>query len=363
MITVDNFNLYYNTEHLRTPKPKTYGEVIQRIDAIHCRLFYNIISSPDCRYEKNFSEGRLQPHYKNMSAEDRFKNIFAESIMHANPKSFFINKLNVQPTDCEDIKSVSFTHCDYRELQRHFDARNSEYGICFFHDFLQNNGIRPVVYLHRNHPDLIKQIVFNSPHLVEVSTKKYDMSWENEWRIKNNLSFVQSDIAFVIVPQERHSFYVDWFQDQNGFEEVQVLSANVFKSPVDHLLFYPRQDDNSWRQIGIFPDENGNGLKIDAEDFDDLTTLEKKQFSRQNSQNLDRFCKNTIISAYEYAITSRYLRFMEKICHTDGSTALFEEYQLVRDNRTEPEDAQRDMVKDLYGKLFNFHPPAWLDHI
>jgi len=359
MIAVKNNNLFYNTEHLRTSKPKSFDEVLERIDSIECQLFYNIISSPDCRYEKKFAEGRIQEHYKHLSAEERFKNIFAESTMYANPKSYFVNKLNVAPKDCDDIKSVSFTHCDYKDLKSHFDARGSEYGICFFHDFLQNNGIRPVEYLHLNSPDLQKQLVFNSPHLIEVSSAMYDMSWEKEWRIKNNINFTQNDIAFVIVPGDRHSYYVEWFREQDDFQEVQILSSNIFKSPVDHLIQYPQQDDNNWRQIGIFPDQNGNGLKIDADEFNNLTKAERIKFAKLHEGDLNRFAKNTIISAYEFALTTRYLRFTSKISGA-GSNPLFNESKLILENRTEPEDAQRDLVKNLFGKLFEFRPPAWL---
>ena len=209
MITVDSYNLYYNTQHLLSPKPQSYEEIIKRLIPLECKLFYNIISSPSCRYEKRFAENRISNHFKNMDAESRFKNIFKEKKIYANPKGFFVNKLvSVQPKDCNEIKSVRFTLCDYKDLPKHFDARDSEYGICFFHDFLQNRGLRPVEYLNEIDIEKSKKLVFNSPHLLEVCSESYNMKWENEWRIGNDLDFTEDDIAFVIVPFNRHA--ISW---------------------------------------------------------------------------------------------------------------------------------------------------------
>jgi hypothetical protein len=357
MITVDNYNLYYDTEHLLTPKPKTYEAVINRLDPIECKLFYNIISSPDCRYEKKFSEGRIKDHYKNLDAESRFKNIFTEKVLYANPKSYFVNKLNVIPKYCDEIKSVSFTFSDYKDLPKHFDARNSDFGICFFHDFLQNKGLRPVEYLNENDYERNKKLVFNSPHLIEIYSDKYDMRWENEWRINTDLNFTQEDIAFVIVPQERHEYFVGWFMDSDDFQEIQILTSNTYKSYVDHLIYYPQQKDNNWNQVAIFRDgPYDRGFKVSPEDFNGLSKKAKSDFLTENTKELNCFIKNTILLNYELGYTNRFIKFKNKIANIGNLGRLFQDYTNVESNSEEPIDAQRDLIIGLYERLYQKYP-------
>lgn len=358
MITVDNYNLYYNTDHLLSPKPRTYEEIIERLDGLDCNLFYNIISSPNCRYESNYSEGRIKDHYKNLYAEDRFKNIFKEKIIYANPKSFFVNKLNILPKNCDEIKSVSFTLSDYKDIPKHFLARDSEYGICFFHDFLQNNGLRPVEYLNLNEKERNKKLVFNSPHLIEVYSDNYDMRWENEWRLNFDLHFTLEDIAFVIVPQDRHHHFVDWFIENEDFQDIQILSSNTFKSYVDQLIFYPQQSDNNWNQVEIFRNPYGKGFKVSPDEFNDLSDITKQKFSNLKKKELECFIKNTILLSYEYAFTNRFVKFRDKIANTSGLGALFEDYPNIVANIEEPIDAQRDLIIELFEQLYKINPPT-----
>jgi len=355
MITIDNYNLYYNTEHLLLPNPKTYMEVLDRLDSIECKLLYNIISSPTCRYETGFSEGRINEHYRQMDAESRFKNIFIEKVLYANPKSYFVNKLNIQARDCEEIKSVSFTLSDYKDLPRHFAARGSDYGICFFHDFLQNNGLRPVVYLNDKEEEDKKQLVFNSPHLLEVYSEIYDMRWENEWRISHNLTFSEEDIAFVIVPPDKHSYFVDWFCKNDDFSEIQVISSNTFRSYVDHLILFPQQIDNNWDGIEIHRNQYGKGFKVYPDYFNGLTNEEKTMFGRKYHRELNCLTKNTILSNYEYAYTNRFLRFRRKIRDQNTIDSLFPDYAQILSNFDEPYDTQRNLIIALYeGLIYEF---------
>lgn len=356
MITIEGYNLYYNTNHILEPKPKTYKDVINRLENIECKLFYNIISSPTCRYEKNFSKGRIKEHYKKMDAKSRFENIFNEKIIYANPKSFFVNKLNSPPLECDEIKSVSFTLSDYQEIPKHFEARDSEYGICFFHDFLQNKGIRPVEYLNQNDIERNKKLVFNSPHLIEVITSNYDMRWEKEWRIYSDLNFTQEDIAFVIVPPEEHDYFVNWFSESNDFQEIIILSSNTFKSYIDHLIQYPQLTNNSWDQVEILRDPYGSGLKIDPEEFNTLDYTSKQAFSLEFGKELKCFAKNTILLSYEYAYVNRFKRFRDKLQDIKGLGDLFKDYQFIDENIDEPEDAERDLVIGLFGDLYMKYP-------
>lgn len=356
MIKVDHYNLNYNTAHLNSPKPKTYNQVLDRLKSLECKLFYNIISSPNCRYETKFSENRIKDHYRNFNAEDRFKNIFSEKILYSNPKSYFVNKLNIHPKDCDEIKSVSFTLSDYLDIPKHFEARGSEFGICFLHDFLQNKGLRPVQYLNESDNNKIKQLVLNSPHLIEVYSKSYDMRWESEWRINKNLEFTQGDIAFVIVPYDRFEYFINWFSDSNDFDEIKVISSNVFKSYVDFLIQYPQQSDNNWRQVEIFGTPDEKGFKVSPEEFNELPDIEKFHFECENLEELQCLSKNTLLDAYESVYINRYLNFRNLIKDVNEVSNLFQEYHYINENMGEPEDANRDLIKSLYQKLFSKYP-------
>ncbi len=356
MINIEGYNLIYNTEHLNSAKPTKYNEVVERLEYLECKLFYNIISSPDCRYEKRFSKDRIKDHYKSLDAESRFKNIFHEKILYANPKSYFVNKLNILPKDCNEIKSVSFGLIDYIDVPKHFEARGSEFGICFLHDFLQNNGLRPVEYLNESDNAKIQKLVLNSPHLIEVYSNAYDMRWENEWRINKDLQFHQQDVAFVIVPHERLEYFIDWFSENEDFDEIKVLSSNVFKSYVDFLIQYPQQSDNNWHQVEAFGSHEERGLKLSPETFNKLTTTEKIEFQKENLLELQCLVKNTLLDAYEAVYIGRYLKFRSLIKDIGNFTHLFQQYENIKENKDEPEDASRDLIKGLYGSLFSKFP-------
>jgi hypothetical protein len=356
MIKIEGYNLTYNTDHLNSPKPTTYNQVVERLESLECKLFYNIISSPDCRYEKKFSENRIKDHYKNLDAESRFKNIFDEKVLYANPKSYFVNKLNILPKDCNDIKSVSFSLSDYLDVPSHFFARGSEFGICFLHDFLQNNGLRPVEYLNESDDIKIQKLVLNSPHLIEVFNSAYDMRWENEWRINKDLKFDQKDIAFVIVPPDRLEYFIEWFSEIEDFDEIKVLSSNVFKSYVDFLIQYPQQSDNNWHQVEAFGSHEERGLKLSPECFNDLSLSEKLEFQNENLLELQCLAKNTLLDAYESVYIGRYLKFRSLINGVENLTNLFQEYKNIQENKDEPEDASRDLIKGLFGDLFRKFP-------
>lgn len=244
------------------------------------------------------------------------------------------------------------------EIPRHFDARGSEYGICFFHDFLQNKGIRPVEYLNQNNDDRKKKLVFNSPHLIEVCTAKYNMSWENEWRVSSDLNFTQNDIAFVIVPPSEHNYFVNWFSESDDFQDIIILSSNTFKSHIDHLIQYPQQINNNWSQVEILRGSNGCGLKICPEIFNSLARDSKQKFAKQFDKELKCFAKNTILLSYDYAFMNRFKKFKDKIKNLSDLGNLFEDYHFVDENIDEPEDAQRDLIIGLLGELYQQYPVA-----
>jgi hypothetical protein len=110
-----------------------------------------------------------------MTSKDRFKSILKSQLIIGNPKGFFVNKSvgAALPSELDDIKSVSFAMAKHGDVKKHFDARGSRYGIVFNHEFLEKNGVRPVVHLSEQSPDELKRVLFSSPHLLEVVTGNY----------------------------------------------------------------------------------------------------------------------------------------------------------------------------------------------
>jgi hypothetical protein len=189
MLEYRNGSLEYSVTHLRGEIIETYDKIIERLSGLQTNLLYNIVSSPECRYEKYYGKGRIKSDFAAMSAEERFKNIFTTGVLYGNPKSYFVDKTRKGHERLDDIRSVSFAMADYHEVPLHFKARGSEFGICFFHDFLQDKGLRKVEYLNENDEQTKEKIIFNSPHLVEVYSGGYDMRWEKEYRIREICNF------------------------------------------------------------------------------------------------------------------------------------------------------------------------------
>jgi len=290
-----------------------------------------------------------------MSAENRFKNIFEQGILYGNPKSFFVNKIdNAANQRLEDIRSVSFALADIFELPKHFEARGSEFGICFFHNFLQNSGLRAVEYLNDNDRETNQKIIFNSPHLIEVySEGVYDMRWEKEFRIQGDLHFSPSDIAFVIVPQDKYDYFVKWFGSRESSKgepfEFQIITSNTYKSYLDHMLFLPFMD-NGWGQINVGSFEHG-GYKISPKDLPKLTTQEKTDFERDNTISLLCLAKNTILTCYEDRLTERFSNFIQKIKQYLLDEDMKSAFECIVTNRKEPHESERDLIHALYTDL------------
>jgi len=358
MLEITNGNIEYTTSHLRVEEITTYDKVIERLENVNTQLFYNIISSPDCNYERGYGKGRIREEYREMNAQDRFENILKKSIMHSNPKSFFVNKNDsgINSKDINEICSVSFTLANLEELPKHFKARGSEYGICFFHDFLQNKGIRLVTYLNGNSIETNERLIFNAPHLVEGYGKAYDMRWENEWRIKGDLKFSYSDIAFLIVPDDKYNYYLNWIYDKNVINDkgyaIPILTSSTYTSSLKHLLFLPKMD-NSWRQVAVCGTTESIGFKIDPYTINDLTKAEFLAFEKKHSKELLCLSKNTLLNCYEERLTTNFFKFIKKIKSKSSSF----EFNNYKHNSGEPYESERDLVHSLFTKLFYLLSP------
>ena len=349
MLTIDDKgSIQLSISHLLEQAPTDFKSVVERYQSLTITLFYHVISSPDCHYERKFGRGRVPEGVLNMAAEDRMKMILCKNEIAGNPKGYFVNKHHVSLTSSQinEIKSVSFTLCDSEELPKHFTARLSEYGICFFHDFLEASGMRPVVYLNDQKTMLQqRQLVFNAPHLLERYSSSYDMRWENEWRIKGRVQFVPDDVAFLIVPDTVYESFIKWLESED--KDYLVMPASVFTDPLSYLRLLPKLQHLAWRQIRIF-----GGLLLEFDEFEPYTTNDRMQMELKAGVELACLVKAEIQQIYEERFVKRYQAFVKQLNDDVKSSDLMCQLGKVDQNANEPWLCSIDLAKAAYEELF-----------
>ncbi|CAG2308299.1 MULTISPECIES: hypothetical protein [Burkholderia] len=340
--------------HLRDDVPTNIEEIINRYKSIDGTLFHHIISSPTCRYEKGYGAGRVPPHITQMNAEERFKNILTERCITGNPKSYFVNKHanSLTASQIDDIKSVSFALAPHSKVGDHFAARGSEYGIVFYHDFLEENGLRPVVYLNDHSDEEIGQIVYSSPYLVETYSKKYDMRWENEWRIKGKLKFTPDDVAFLIVPDAAYMAIYEWIernvQEEDSFGcDYTLIPSSIFSDPLSYIYMAPVLQHQSWHQIRLY-----GGMLMDFDDFEPPTKEDRDYMNSDGGELLECLAKASLMEVYEQKYVQRFFKFVGSLDDKTKNTSMFHNIDKMKENAKEPWGSVRDLTILAYERLF-----------
>lgn len=290
-----------------------------------------------------------------MTEEERFVNILKNKKIIGNPKSFFVNKgkATIETREFNEIRSVSFTLSSINELPKHFNARNSQYAICFFHDFLQAKGMRRVQYLNDHKIDDIQSIVFSSPYLVEIYSTSYDMRWESEWRIKEDLQFTDEDVAFLILPDSEYKRLVDQFLSDDELSGYPYLiPASTFTSPIDHLFQIQNSDNLDFGQIPLFRQNCDDGLLMHTDEFPELLPDERDAFSKQGGKYLRALAKATIHECYEHRFVKRFINFVDKLENSSWGMSCIPDINNIRKKIDEPWHNHLDLTRVCYEILF-----------
>jgi hypothetical protein len=345
MITVNNGRVSFVEKHLFDQKIETFEGIIDRYKNYKIELFLHVVSDPSCRYEKGPGSARIFRDIAELSAKERFLSLLRNRRLNANPKGFYANKLKGGENHPLEIKSVSFAHCKQEEVGLHFKARNSEYGLVFYHDFLQSLGMIPVRYVNEEDEDSIRRLVFNEPFALEAYGKSYDMRWENEWRINNDVSFDSSDLAFVVVPDSEYGEFVSLTVEE-GLEYL-VLPSSVFTDPLRFFLMAHGMDHHSWNQIRIFGD-----WKVDFDMFPDFTKDETDRFLEKCGLYIECLAKAEIQNVYEHRYISRFMNFASRLDPGFLKKTSFKELALVHANAGEPYQTHRDLMMQCYTERF-----------
>ncbi len=345
----------YDIDYLKNGEFKTLNDVINRYESSDMNLFYHVVSSPTCRYEKKFGKHRIAAEILKMSAEERFINVLKSKKIIGNPKSFFVNKSKdtIEPMKFDEIRSVSFTFSSIYELAAHFKARNSQYAICFFHDFLQDKGIRKVQYINDYRAEDLQRIVFSSPHLIEIYSGTYNMRWESEWRIKGDLQFSNDDVAFVIVPDTEYKRMINQFSNDDELSDyLFIIPGSTFTSPIDHLFQIQNSDNLAFGQLPLFRQGFDDGLLMDTDDFPELLPSERELFEQRAKRYLKALAKSTIHDCYEHRFVKRFINFINNLDNSNWGMSCIPDINNIKKNFNEPWRSHRDLTIACYETLF-----------
>lgn len=355
MLIIDHGYPQLDVHSLLQPPPADFDGIIARYKDFDATLFYHFVSSPDCRYEKNYGVGRIPAGTAAMGSKDRFKNILKSQKIIGNPKGFFVNKSSptTTPSELDDIKSVSFALAKHEKVKQHFEARGSRYAIVFNHEFLEKNGIRPVVYLNDNSADELKRILFAAPHLLEVANHKYDMRWENEWRIRKQLSFQNEDVAFLIVPDEDYQEMYEWMSNAlnqpNGYvDDYLMMPASLFDDPIAYLGMVTHLQHEYWSKVSIC-----ESYSFNLDEFLDCTESEREVLIADVGVELNCMAKAVVQQLYEYKYVERFLKFSKDVRIKSIEDILKVNLRTIAANCNQPTECVRDLLICLFRKLFD----------
>lgn len=134
-------------------------------------------------------------------------------------------------------KSVCFTEVPLQYLRRLACHRVPALGLGFQKEYIVERGGGPIQYAYQNtrHAEAWKAMVsdaidnpsapvWDAAPFVDVpgtyGNSNYFWEFEREWRHVGNLQFVESDPAFLIIPEDDHKYARDYFEaakiDQSG---------------------------------------------------------------------------------------------------------------------------------------------------
>lgn len=126
--------------------------------------------------------------------------------------------------------SVCFSEVPLHLLSRIAQRRSSNYGIGFRKEFIVTKGGGPIWYAYNGskHAAAISgavEVAARDPDhpiwqiapFVDLpgvyGDTSYFFEWEREWRLCGNLSFVESDAAFLVIPEAEHQAAKEFFEE------------------------------------------------------------------------------------------------------------------------------------------------------
>lgn len=128
----------------------------------------------------------------------------------------------------EDQNVTCFSEIPPGYWKRIIKRRKTKFGIAFHRRFILERGGIPVWYLcnqsnaYNSVIDLINNAdndnpIWNITPFIDApglyGNSRYEFEWEREWRIAGDLCFLENNVAFLLIPEEKHSAALSFFSD------------------------------------------------------------------------------------------------------------------------------------------------------
>ena len=141
-------------------------------------------------------------------------------------------------------KSVCFSEAKLTELKRVCKKRSKlgyGYGLGFHKEFIVAKGGGPILYAYKDtpHSKVFRELVeaaqsnINDPiwklapfvdrpgwYQGILRDRKYFFEWEREWRHVGDLTFLETDLSFVILPENEHANLRSYLSDVSRCENL-----------------------------------------------------------------------------------------------------------------------------------------------
>lgn len=143
-------------------------------------------------------------------------------------KKFGIGKSKA-PAETEQ-RSVCFSEIPAGQWQRLEERRETKYGLAFTKQYILSRGGGPIWYAWKDTPhwQVLQDMMTSAAGDVNAPIWKltamidapgnygdfhYNFDWEREWRHTGRMTFEPEDVAFLLIPQELHSYARSFFED------------------------------------------------------------------------------------------------------------------------------------------------------
>lgn len=174
---------------------------------------------------------------KGATREDAFKNLLAI----IQDGTIFANNGMIKG----ELNCVCFTEAPIEALDEKYYERYSPFGILLPKEYIYEQGGRPVIYQADEEYSILPDKIKWRHVRYEYSPKRYDWTWEREWRINKNVDISEKTAIIVVLDNS-------WAQRLLAeHEEIQEQNAYSYSQVLDDLEIQMLYESFDWHIITI----------------------------------------------------------------------------------------------------------------
>jgi len=161
---------------------------------------------------------------------DTIMSILWSRVIKRGPDPFGCATKN-KAVDAESQRAVCLSETPLGYLQRIVERRGTSFGVGFHKRFVLKKGGAPLWYLELGSPqqkavlELMRRAsapfdsgdpIWRLTAFIDFPSGRpftYDFRWEREWRVRSDLHFEEDDVAFLFIPEDRHTAAWSFFDD------------------------------------------------------------------------------------------------------------------------------------------------------